>query len=200
MNWRVLMKIIIGTSLCVLLDMIIKLLINMYFYDCNVNLIGEVVTFSPVLNKSISWFASISRITIGAIPHLFLRIVIFILSLNVTRNIMKKHTISRLVFFALIFWLAGCFCSLIDQVFFSTSLDYIRIRGFFTFDLKDVYISCTEVIVIILAFNFLRRKENRDTLTKMSNIDFVKKIVSYLKFTNNMRKVELKKYPNFHKK
>ena len=53
------MKIIIGTSLCVLLDLIIKMLINAYFFDCNINLIGEVVTFTPVLNRSISYFALI---------------------------------------------------------------------------------------------------------------------------------------------
>lgn len=36
--------------------------------------------------------------------------------------------------------LAGVICSIIDRIFWGSSLDYIRIKGFFVFDLKDIFI------------------------------------------------------------
>jgi len=54
--------------------------------------------------------------------------------------------------FAFIF--AGALCSLIDKVFWNGSLDYIYVHGFFTFDLKDVYINVfIGLFLLMIAIN-----------------------------------------------
>lgn len=46
---------------------------------------------------------------------------------------------------------AGSLCSLIDKVFWGGSLDFIQIPKLFTFDLKDCYLSITQILFIIVA-------------------------------------------------
>jgi signal peptidase II len=42
-----------------------------------------------------------------------------------------------------------------DKLFWNGSLDYLRFKGLFTFDLKDVYITDFEVILIaMIVFNY----------------------------------------------
>jgi len=54
--------------------------------------------------------------------------------------------------FAFIF--SGAVCSLIDKLFWDGSLDYILIKGLFTFDLKDVYINIfIGLLTLSLIFN-----------------------------------------------
>ena len=47
------------------------------------------------------------------------------------------------------FILSGAICSLIDKIFWNGSLDYILVNGFFTFDLKDVYINIFNGVLIL---------------------------------------------------
>ena len=45
-------------------------------------------------------------------------------------------------------FLAGLFANLIDNAFWGGSLDYITIKPFYTFDLKDLYITLCELFLI----------------------------------------------------
>lgn len=45
-------------------------------------------------------------------------------------------------------FLAGLFANLIDNAFWGGSLDYITIRPFYTFDLKDLYITLCELFLL----------------------------------------------------
>lgn len=47
------------------------------------------------------------------------------------------------------FLFAGAICSLIDKIFWNGSLDYILVKGFFTFDLKDVYLNIFNGLLIL---------------------------------------------------
>ncbi len=60
----------------------------------------------------------------------------------------------------LIFCLAGIICSFIDVVFWGGSLDFIRLLDWFTFDLKDVYLTVCIACVLPYAFSYLRTYRN----------------------------------------
>ncbi len=45
-------------------------------------------------------------------------------------------------------FLAGLFANIIDNAFWGGSLDYITIRPFYTFDLKDMYITLCELFLV----------------------------------------------------
>jgi hypothetical protein len=61
-----------------------------------------------------------------------------------------------------IFVFSGAMCSLIDKVFWNGSLDYIELKGFFTFDLKDVYVNVS--IGLLLFFMIKGNKKIKSIL------------------------------------
>jgi len=79
------------------------------------------------------------------------------------------------IMYVLIF--SGAMCSLIDKIFWNGSLDYILVNGFFTFDLKDVYINIF-MGLLILALLFKNKVLNQidDDIVK----DFTKYILRKL--------------------
>ena len=54
--------------------------------------------------------------------------------------------------------MAGSICSLIDKLFWGGSLDFIQIPLFFTFDLKDCYLSLAVLIFVFLSMYHERCK------------------------------------------
>lgn len=78
-------------------------------------------------------------------------------------------------------FLAGLLANLIDNAFWGGSLDYITIKPFYTFDLKDLYITLCELFLVTELFDnhlfkrFLHmpkdesRKLNRDFLSFVKN-------------------------------
>ena len=86
---------------------------------------------------------------------------------------------SRLTEFIFIFVLSGIICSLIDKIFWDGSLDYIQLRGLFTFDLKDVYLTVFEVAV--LAMLILNYRNIRSLDEKQFIRDFIRYTKSLLK-------------------
>lgn len=57
----------------------------------------------------------------------------------------KTHYIDGIFLLAF----AGSICSLIDKLFWGGSLDYILFKGLFIFDLKDIYLTIIELVLII---------------------------------------------------
>ena len=77
------------------------------------------------------------------------------------------------VMFAFVF--SGAMCSLIDKIFWNGSLDYIMVNGFFTFDLKDLFVNIFIVLVILLII--LKRKNLREIEDKGLLKNFIKYIL-----------------------
>ncbi len=73
-------------------------------------------------------------------------------------------------------FLAGLLANLIDNAFWGGSLDYITIKPFYTFDLKDLYITLCELFLVteLLDNHLLRRfiQMPRDESKKL-NRDFI---------------------------
>lgn len=140
-------------ALLILSDQLIKIIIKLNFMDYDKILIWEFVRFKPVKNVDLSWINSSLKLGFGFLPHILINVIgiIFIYYLYKFYLSKSRETIWNFSVYALI--MAGAFCSLIDKTFWGGSLDYIKYTGFlggYTFDLKDVYISTVEVIIVVI--------------------------------------------------
>lgn len=65
------------------------------------------------------------------------------------------------------FLFSGATCSLIDKLFWDGSLDYILVKGFFTFDLKDVYLNIfigLLILALVLDSKALKQLDDKKIL------------------------------------
>lgn len=141
-------KIWLGIAALIALEQGIKLVINRFFLYASVPIVAPILYFEPMFNRHYSWFNSMLRI--GGSKWLHIMVVGFlIVLLFLFYRYVRKHTRPRMivnVMFAFLF--AGAVCSFVDKVFWDGSLDYIRLTGFFTFDLKDIYINVFNGLLI----------------------------------------------------
>jgi signal peptidase II len=139
----------------IMLDQVIKLIINQFFYMTNFNIIGEFVQFKPYLNDQYSWINSLFNLGINRILHTLVVILMIVLISVLFKFIKTTYTKSSALDYLFLFVISGAVCSLIDKLFWGGSLDYIMLKGLFIFDLKDVYISMFEILlVIVILLNF----------------------------------------------
>lgn len=75
------------------------------------------------------------------------------------------------------FIFSGAMCSLIDKIFWNGSLDYILVNGFFTFDLKDVYIN---IFIGLLILSLLLKNKVLNQIDDNIVKDFTKYILRKL--------------------
>lgn len=148
-------KLICILGFMVLLDQCIKLFIYYRHMDKSLNILFDFVLFEPMINSKYSWINSMLDLGIGKIIHVILGTLALMIVLLVYSFISKMYNITKLTDFLFMSIIAGSICSLIDKLFWGGSLDYIRLKGLFTFDLKDMYVSIFEVILIgMLIFNY----------------------------------------------
>lgn len=175
-------KIFVYSLFFISADLIIKIIIyKNNFMNADVYIIGELVAFTPVFNEKISWLASKLNINMGFAVHLVIRFLILFCSIIIFTNVIKKHTINFTILIGTAFWFSGIVCAILDQIIFSTSLDYIRIKDIFIFDLKDMYLAIFELIVLLKCITFISIKENRLRLYKTSDKEFFKILAAYFK-------------------
>lgn len=149
--------------LLILIDQGIKLYISHYLINKNFSIIGDYVQFKPHLNTDYSWINSLFELGIGQIAHIVVVILIILLMYIAYKFIKTKYNANQLVDLLFIFVFSGAICSLIDKVFWGGSLDYILFKGLFIFDLKDVYNTIFQVIVIsMVIFNYKGIKDVSD--------------------------------------
>lgn len=143
-------KILITVLIMTLLDQIIKLIIHFNFMDKNFDILFHFIGFEPYLNVKYSWINTLGDFGISRLSHIL--IVVFILIIAIIAYDMfafyKIRDTITYIFFCFLF--AGALCSLIDKLFWGGSLDYIRLDGLFIFDLKDVYATVCEIIIVIM--------------------------------------------------
>jgi len=163
----------------ILLDQCVKLYIYNYHMDKSFNILFDFVRFEPKFNRQYSWINSLFDLGVGKAVHIIICLFALIICLLVYGYAKKMHKISRLTEFIFLFVLSGVICSLTDKLFWDGSLDYIQFRGFFTFDLKDVYLTAFELLLIaMLIFNY---KNIRSLDEKQIAKDLIKYTGSLLK-------------------
>lgn len=152
--------IMILTTFLIVIEQGIKLVINGNYLENNDKIIEGFLYFNPMFNRDYSWFNSMLKLGIGKWFHIafvgivLIAIVLFYFYMN------KDTKTSRLVDTMYAFIIGGAFCSFVDKVFWDGSLDYILVKGYFTFDLKDVYINVfIGLFILLLILNYNQVKE-----------------------------------------
>lgn len=159
-------------SILIILDQVIKLIINQFYYSRNFNIVNDYVQFKPYLNIKYSWVNSILNLGISRILHTLIVIIVIVLISVLYKFIKTTYTKSSILDYLFLFVLSGSICSLIDKIFWGGSLDYIYLKGLFIFDLKDVYISVFEillVIVILINFKSINKMSEKQLFRDLKN-------------------------------
>lgn len=141
----------IFTLILIVIEQGIKVVININYLEANIPILAPWVYFKPMFNRDYSWLNSMLQLGVGKWVHIMI-VSAIILMVFLFYNFVSMRLETTLLVdstFALLF--SAAICSLIDKVIWDGSLDYIFINGFFTFDLKDVYINiCIGLVLLIL--------------------------------------------------
>ncbi len=164
-----------GVIALIAIEQFIKIIINSRFLDKTYPILAPYLYFEPLFNRHYSWFNSMLNLGISRWLHILLVAVMSIAILLFYKYILKEHGAIRIVNIMFAFVFAGAICSLIDKIFWDGSLDYILVKGLFTFDLKDVYINVFNGLLILSLFSSNKR------IQELSERDLLKDFMRYLK-------------------
>lgn len=114
------------------------------------NIFSNVIIYKPKLNDKFSWINSVFDLGIGLWSHLILMSFLAIIICISYKYIKHRGVNSKGIDLGFIFLVSGFICSLIDKIFWGGSLDFIRLKGLFTFDIKDCYLTLAEVIFLVM--------------------------------------------------
>lgn len=168
------LKPLLMVSLLVCIDQLIKIIILNNFMNKRFYFIDRIIGFEPIINTKYSYINSLGNLGIGLTAHIITVLIAMLISIIIYLFINETYMnlFEESIF---IFLFSGSFCSLIDKIIWGGSLDYILVEGFFTFDLKDVYISIFEILIIAcLIFNY-------KGLRKFDEKKFFRELKGYIK-------------------
>lgn len=122
----------------IIVDQIIKIAIYNNYFDKIVE--NPLIGFRPNFNKDISPLNVLFKINIPVYMYIIIGIGCSIIGVYIYLC-MKKYSLTNIymdIFY--IFLLSGIIDSVLDKIFWGTSLDYIELFSRFIIDLKDIYI------------------------------------------------------------
>lgn len=133
-------------------EQFIKIIINYNFFHESYPIFEPILYFEPMFNRDYSWFNSLFKLGIGKWVHIFFVGLVLFGLVSFYHYLKSENKNTRMMDWMYIFILAGAVCSFIDKVFWNGSLDYILLEGYFTFDLKDVYINIFNGLLLLALF------------------------------------------------
>lgn len=142
-------KTYIAVLILITIEQAIKIVINNNFLDKKYPILPPFLYFEPMFNRDYSWFNSMVQLGISKWVHISIVAIMSILIYQFYQYLNKQFRTNKIINIMYAFIFSGAICSLIDKVFWNGSLDYILLNGFFTFDLKDVYINIFIGILIL---------------------------------------------------
>lgn len=135
----------------ILIDQFIKMVISKLFMQYEFDMVIHLLKFNPERNINLSWFGNFVDIFSSLFITVLLNtLAIFIFVSGYLLYKAKTKQTSFSVKIIMTCGLAGCFCSLIDKLFWGGSLDFLQIPNFFVFDIKDSYLTVAEVVFVIV--------------------------------------------------
>jgi len=149
---------IIPILFLILIDQTAKIIISKVFMQYEFDILGEILRFAPVLNIRLSYLGNF--IDILSAPAIAVLINIFALYIFLSGYSLYKAKKTNTGFWVKVIMIsgtAGCLCSLTDKLFWGGSLDFLQIPNFFTFDLKDCYITIAWALFVVIGI--LHNKE-----------------------------------------
>lgn len=170
-------------GMAVAIDQGIKVyLFSLEWQSISIPLIKPVFFIEPTQNTLGSYLWVLLRLKQGS--HL-LNIILFsligIVFIEVWRFYVKRKRNSFWINGFIHLFLAGLAANLIDNAFWGGSLDYITIKPFYTFDLKDLYITLCELFLVTelmdnrLLKRFLKMPREESKKLNKDFITFVKR-------------------------
>lgn len=166
-------KMWLGIFILITIEQVIKIVINSNFLEKRFPILPPFLYFEPMFNRSYSWFNSMLQLGISKWIHIFIVVIMSILIYLFYGYLNKELGTNKIINILFAFIFSGAMCSLIDKVFWDGSLDYILVNGFFTFDLKDVYIN---IFIILLILSIIL--ENK-VLNQLDD-DIIKNFTKYI--------------------
>lgn len=163
----------LGVFILITIEQLIKIIINNNFLQKRVPILPPFLYFEPMFNRSYSWFNSMFQLGVSKWIHIFIVVIMSILIYLFYGYLNKVLGNNKIINILFAFIFSGAMCSLIDKVFWNGSLDYILVNGFFTFDLKDVYIN---IFIILLMLSIIL--DNK--VLKQLDDDIVKDFTKYI--------------------
>lgn len=138
--------------LLIALEQGIKLVINNNFLNKTAPIVPPFLYFEPMFNRHYSWFNSMLQLGVGKWVHIVFTGAMLIFIYLFYSYLNSRYGNVRLINVMFAFLFSGALCSLIDKILWDGSLDYIYVNGFFTFDLKDVYLNVFNGLMILSLF------------------------------------------------
>jgi signal peptidase II len=166
------LRTLLMVFLLVCIDQLIKIIILNNFMNEKFYFIDKFIGFEPIINTKYSYINSLGNFGIGLTTHIIVVLAAILMAIIIYLFINETYNMTHLGECIFLFLFSGSFCSLIDKIIWGGSLDYILVEGFFTFDLKDVYISIFEVLVIsCVIFNYkgLRKFDDKKFFRELKN-------------------------------
>jgi signal peptidase II len=164
----------IGVFALITIEQVIKIVINNYFFHKRIPIFPPFLYFEPMFNRRYSWLNSMIRLDISKWIHIAIVAIMILLIYLFYQFLNKQFGASKIINVLFAFIFSGAMCSLIDKAFWGGSLDYILVNGFFTFDLKDVYID------IFIGLVILSLLLNNRALKQIDEKDILKDFTKYI--------------------
>jgi signal peptidase II len=104
---------------------------------------------------------------VGKGIHIIAVIIVIFIFYYVSRYIHRRFGRRLSIDIITVMLFSGALCSLIDKLFWNGSLDFVYLKGFFVFDIKDCYLTLSEITAAVLIFrnwNQLSHISTKETL------------------------------------
>lgn len=168
-------------ALLMLLDQGIKFIIYKWFFNDSFNILGNFLSFHPIINTEGSWL----NVRFGTGLNFGFLILLNLIAIIVFFECYRYYTYKGHKDFnadmCVVFIMAGALCSLIDKIFYGGSLDFIGISNLFIADFKDIYINLAILFFILcIYFNDYLKDDTPSTFK-----DDIKSIKNFFIFAKN---------------
>ena len=148
---RCALKKILGfIAILTAIDQIVKLIIAHSYGSAAVVIIPNVLLFRPFQNTYRLFVTALVEYRLPIYIIVFIQTIAGVILISMYRYfsylLRAKYKLLDICF---AFSISGVCCSFIDTVFWGGSLDYIQLFDWFIFDMKDVFLTITAVLMII---------------------------------------------------
>ncbi len=170
-------------------DQAIKIyLFGLDWESMRIPIIDPVFYFDPSHNTAGSYLWVLLGIeNVATVPHVIFVSLLAFLLFEYWRFYTSQKSITFWAKGFVHLFLVGAFANVIDNIFHGGSLDYITIRPFYTFDLKDMFITMAEIFALVEVIDQKLYKKSKDL--QDFNFKFIKNDVkSWFKPTKTDKK------------
>lgn len=183
-------QLIILFIILMILDQGGKLLIKLFFFNDNIVIIKDFLSFNPIINTDGSWLNARFNTGIGFPILICVNFIALFIFIEIYRYYNSNKKQSFWIDSCFIFMFTGALCSLIDKVFYGGSLDFIGIGDLFIADLKDIYINLG-VLFFIASMYISGAFDDTDNSSFKDDIKAIGKFISFIK--KDMKKLSNRK-------